>query len=473
METFDLGLIGLAVMGENLALNLDRNGFSVASYNRTPERTDAFLTGRARNTRIRGFHRLEDLVAGLGRPRKVMLMVRAGRAVDDTIEHLLGLLDPGDILIDGGNSHYEDTARRVLDAESKGLLYIGTGVSGGEQGALEGPSIMPGGSPKAWPHVKKILQTIAARAADGEPCCDWVGPGGAGHFVKMVHNGIEYADMQLICEAYALMDRALGLRPEEMSGIFRDWNRGDLESYLTRITADILSTKDPETGEPLVQCILDTAGHKGTGLWTARAALELGVPAQTITEALFARCQSARKDERLRASSLLESPPEVPVEDREPFLRELHDALLAARICSYAQGFQLIREASLHYRWALDLGRISLLWREGCIIRARLLEPIREAYRREPDLPNLLLDPAFRDRLRDIQPGWRSTVTQAVKRGIPVPALSSALNYYDTCRAARLPANLLQAQRDYFGAHTYERVDRPRGEFFHTEWKEG
>ncbi len=464
--------IGLAVMGENLALNMDRNGFAVGVHNRTPDRVDAFVAGRARGTKIRGFHSLEDLVASLERPRKVMLMVKAGGPVDDLIKRLLPLLDKGDILIDGGNSHYEDTTRRTRAAEEHGLFYIGTGVSGGEQGALKGPSIMPGGSLDGWPHVKPILQAVAARAGDGVPCCEWVGPDGAGHFVKMVHNGIEYGDMQMICEAYALMDRSLGLEPEEMSEVFRDWNRGELESYLIEITAEILVKKDPETGEPVVRTILDTAGQKGTGMWTGRAALELGVPAQTLVEALFARYQSARKEERVRASALLAGPPAEYEGEREPFIRDLGTALYASKLCSYAQGFQLMRAASEQYGWDLDLGGISMLWRQGCIIRARFLERIRDAFAQEPDLPNLMLAPCFRERLGESQQGWRNTVAAAVKLGIPIPAMSSALNYYDSCRTARLPADLLQAQRDFFGAHTYERTDRPRGQFFHTRWQE-
>ena len=467
--TCDLGLIGLAVMGQNLALNMNDHGFKVAVYNRTTSKVDAFLDGNARGTEIVGAHSLAELVALLKRPRRVMLMVRAGRPVDDLIAQLLPLLEPGDIIIDGGNSNYRDTMRRVEQVESHGLLYIGTGISGGEEGARHGPSIMPGGSPAAWEHVRPIFQAIAAKVADGTPCCDWVGENGAGHFVKMVHNGIEYGDMQLICESYHLMKEGLGMSADEMQSVFAAWNRGKLDSYLIGITADILAFKDSD-GAPLVEKILDTAGQKGTGKWTAISALEMGIPLTLISEAVLARFLSALKEERVAASRVLTGPRPAFDGDREAFVADLHDALYAAKIISYTQGYMLMRAAAAEYGWNLNYGGIALMWRGGCIIRSAFLGEIKKAFDRRPDLPNLLLDDYFRAEVEAAQPAWRRVVAQAVGMGIPVPALASALAFYDGYRRERLPANLLQAQRDYFGAHTYERVDRPRGEFFHTDW---
>ncbi len=469
MSQADIGLIGLAVMGENLILNMESKGFTVACYNRTTSKVDAFLAGRAKGKNIIGCHSVEELVAALKKPRKVMLMVKAGQAVDDFIEQLLPHLEAGDIIIDGGNSNFNDTTRRTKYVESKGLLYIGTGVSGGEEGALRGPSIMPGGSPAAWPHVKPIFQKIAAHTKEGEPCCDWVGENGAGHFVKMVHNGIEYGDMQLICETYQLLKDGLGLSNEEMHKIFAQWNRGALDSYLIEITRDILAYKDEE-GNAVVDLILDTAGQKGTGKWTVIAALDAGQPLTLIAEAVFARCLSAIKDERVAASKKLSGPREKFRGNKKAFVDDLKNALYASKICSYAQGFQLMRAAAKEYGWNLNYGGIALMWRGGCIIRSAFLGKIRDAFAKDPNIVNLLLDPFFRRAVATAQESWRRVVTTAVKLGIPTPAMSSALAYYDGYRTARLPANLLQAQRDYFGAHTYERVDRPRGEFFHTNW---
>ncbi|MEW6752859.1 MAG: decarboxylating NADP(+)-dependent phosphogluconate dehydrogenase [Candidatus Latescibacterota bacterium] len=470
MSHADIGLVGLAVMGENLVLNMASHGFTVAVYNRTTARVDEFVAGRARGQSVIGARSPEELVSCLQRPRRVMLMVRAGPAVDACLAQLSPLLEPGDIVIDGGNSHFADTTRRTRELAGRGLLFVGTGVSGGEEGALRGPSIMPGGNPAAWPHVRPILQAIAARVADGTPCCDWVGPDGAGHFVKMVHNGIEYGDMQLICEAYALLRQLLGLQPEECGAVFAAWDQGELDSYLVEITGQILSRRDPETGQPMVDVILDSAGQKGTGKWTASEALQLGMPTTTITEAVFARFLSSLKDEREAASRLLPGPgaggpagPSLSTED-------IRQALYAAKICSYTQGFQLLRAADREHGWTLDYGGIALLWREGCIIRAQFLSHIKEAFGARPDLPNLLLSPYFRQAVERAQSGWRRAVAAAVTAGIPVPAFASALAYYDGYRSARLPAALLQAQRDYFGAHTYERVDRPPGEHFHTDW---
>ncbi|BCW98609.1 MAG: 6-phosphogluconate dehydrogenase, NADP(+)-dependent, decarboxylating [Armatimonadota bacterium] len=468
MGDASIGLIGLAVMGENLVLNMSDHGFKVAVYNRTVSKVDDFLTNRARGRDIVGAHSLEEFVGLLARPRKVMLMVKAGQAVDDFIEMLVPLLEPGDIIIDGGNSFFKDTIRRTRELEAKGLLYIGTGVSGGEEGARHGPSIMPGGSAEAWPHVKPILQAIAAKVADGSPCCDWVGPDGAGHFVKMVHNGIEYGDMQLISEAYFIMSTALGMSAEELHQTFSRWNEGDLDSYLIDITARIFAKKDPETGKPLVDVILDTAGQKGTGKWTSQIALDLGISTPTITEAVFARCISAIKEERVAASRVLSGPQASYTGDRKAFIDAIRDALYASKICSYAQGFALMREASKEYGWNLNFGQIALMWREGCIIRARFLERIKEAFDAEPELANLLLAPYFRDAVQSAQDNWRKVIAEAVKMGIPVPAFSSAICYFDSYRRERLPANLIQAQRDFFGAHTYERVDREG--VFHTDW---
>ncbi len=468
MGDASIGLIGLAVMGENLVLNMSDHGFKVAVYNRTVSKVDDFLADRAQGRDIVGAHSLEEFVGLLARPRKIMLMVKAGQAVDDFIGMLVPLLEPGDIIIDGGNSFFKDTIRRTRELEEKGLLYIGTGVSGGEEGARHGPSIMPGGSPDAWPHVKPILQAIAAKVADGSPCCDWVGPDGAGHFVKMVHNGIEYGDMQLISEAYFIMSTALGMSAEELHETFSRWNAGDLDSYLIDITARIFAKKDPETGRPLVDVILDTAGQKGTGKWTSQIALDLGISTPTITEAVFARCISAIKQERVAASRVLSGPSAAYQGDRAEFVDAIRDALYASKICSYAQGFALMREASKEYGWGLNFGQIALMWREGCIIRARFLERIKEAFDAEPELANLLLAPYFREAVQAAQDNWRRVVSQAVAMGIPVPAFRSAICYFDSYRRDRLPANLIQAQRDFFGAHTYERVDREG--VFHTDW---
>ena len=470
MGKYDIGLIGLAVMGENLVLNMESHGFSVVVFNRTVSKVDNFINGGAKGKNIKGCHSIEELVACLARPRKIMLMVKAGKPVDDFIELLLSHLEPGDIIIDGGNSHFPDTIRRTKYVEDKGFLYIGTGVSGGEEGALKGPSIMPGGSPDAWPHVKPIFQSIAAKVADGTPCCEWVGSNGAGHFVKMCHNGIEYGDMQMICEAYLLMERVLGLTPDDMHDVFAEWNKGELNSYLIEITRDIMAKKDPETGKPMIHVILDTAGQKGTGKWTSQAALDMGIPAQTIAEAVFARTMSAIKEERVAASKVLTGLDITFDGDQKEFIEMIRKALYASKICSYAQGFQLMRAASEEYNWNLNFGNIALLWRAGCIIRAQFLGKIKEAFDRQPDLPNLLLNSYFKAAIEENQQAWRKVVAMAVESGIPVPAFSSALAYYDSYRNERLPANLLQAQRDYFGAHTYERVDKPRGQFFHTEW---
>ena len=470
MSKADIGLIGLAVMGENLVMNMANHGFTVAVYNRTTSRVDQFVTGRGAGKTIIGTHSLEDLCAALKRPRKVMMMVKAGPVVDSLIEQILPHLEKGDIVIDGGNSHFPDSERRRKDLEKQGFLYVGTGISGGEEGALTGPSIMPGGSPRAWEHVKPIFQTIAAKVDGGVPCCDWVGEGGAGHFVKMVHNGIEYGDMQLICEAYHLMKEIGGLAAGDQHGVFKRWNEGELASYLIEITADILAKKDDETGKPMVDVILDTAGQKGTGKWTATVALDLGVPVTLIGEAVFARSLSAQKELRVEASKSLKGPQPAFDGDRDRFVEDVRDALYAAKIVSYAQGFSLMREAAAEFGWKLNYGGIALMWRGGCIIRSKFLGEIKTAYQRDPELANLLLDPFFRDIVEKAQAGWRRVTAAAVTNGIPIPAISSALAYYDGYRSARLPANLLQAQRDYFGAHTYERVDRERGRFFHTNW---
>ena len=466
----DIGLVGLAVMGENLALNMESKGFHVSVYNRTVEKVDHFMEGRGKGLNFYGAHSLEDFIASLKSPRKVFLMVKAGKPVDDFIEKLIPLLDKGDIIIDGGNTHFPDTARRTEYVESKGLLYIGTGVSGGEEGALKGPSMMPGGSPAAWPFVKPIFQSISAKVADGTPCCDWVGQGGAGHFVKMVHNGIEYGDIQLICECYQIMKDFLGMTNEEMHETFAEWNRGDLDSYLIEITRDILAKKDEE-GRYVLDYILDTAGQKGTGKWTAISALDLGEPLTLISESVYARCLSALKEERTEASKILEGPKPVRFTgDRKAFLEDLRKALFASKVVSYAQGYSLMRAAAKEYGWDLNYGGIALLWRGGCIIRSVFLGKIKEAFDKNPALANILLDPYFKEKLSDAQQGWRNVVAQAVVNGVPAPCMTAALEYYDGYRTERLPANMLQAQRDYFGAHTYERTDRPRGEFFHTNW---
>jgi 6-phosphogluconate dehydrogenase len=471
MEKADFGLVGLAVMGQNLVLNMDDHGFRVAVFNRTVATVDEFVNGNARDTKVIGTHSIEELVEVLERPRRVMLLVKAGQPVDDFIELLLPQLEAGDIIIDGGNSNYHDTMRRTAYVESKGLLYIGTGVSGGEEGARHGPSIMPGGSPEAWPHVKPIFQAISAKVEDGSPCCDWVGENGAGHFVKMVHNGIEYGDMQLICEAYQLMKDGLGLDHDAMHQSFAEWNEGELDSYLIEITRDILGFRDDE-GEPIVEKILDTAGQKGTGKWTAMSALDMGIPLTLIGEAVLARFLSALKEERVAASELLRGPGRGAgfEGDSGAFVDDLRRALYAAKIVSYAQGYMLMRAAATEYGWQLNNGGIAEMWRGGCIIRSVFLGKIKEAFDRDPELVNLLLDPYFNEQVEAAQEAWRRVVAHAVKLGIPVPAMSSALAFYDGYRNALLPANLLQAQRDYFGAHTYERVDRPRGEFFHTNW---
>ena len=466
----DIGLVGLAVMGQNLVLNLDDHGFTVAVFNRTLSKVDRFLADEARGTRVIGTRSPAELAAALKRPRRILMMVQAGPAVDETLEALLPHLEAGDILIDGGNSNYQDTVRRVRDLEARGLLFLGMGVSGGEEGARHGPSLMPGGSPAAWPAVKDLLQAMAARVGDGTPCCDWMGEGGAGHFVKMVHNGIEYGDMQLLAEAYDLMRHLAGLEPPGMAEVFARWNRGRLESFLVEITARILARRDEED-RPLVDLILDAAGQKGTGKWTGINALDLGVPLTLITEAVFARSLSALKEERVRASGVLPGPePALSPEEREPFLEDLEQALFASKLLSYTQGYMLLRAADRDFGWNLNLGGLALVWREGCIIRSAFLSRIHEAFARDPGLENLLLDPYFRDQVLACQASWRRVVARAVGAGIPVPAMASGLAFFDGYRRGRLPANLIQAQRDYFGAHTYERVDRPRGQTFHTDW---
>jgi len=472
MESSSIGLIGLAVMGENLVLNMESKGFSVSVFNRSTGKVDAFLQNRAKGKRITGTYTLKELVGSLERPRKVMMMVKAGQPVDELIDQLVPLLDPGDIIIDGGNSHFPDTTRRTLYVESKGLLYIGTGVSGGEEGALLGPSIMPGGSKKAWPLVRPILQTIAAKIEDGSPCCEWIGEEGAGHFVKMVHNGIEYGDMQLICETYQVMKDLLGMTPDDMSRLFEDWNQGELHSYLIGITADILHHKDSD-GTPLVDRILDTAGQKGTGQWTVQAALNLGIPLTLISEAVFARSLSAMKEERVNASKTLLLHASRITRHASLSIDDLRHALYATKIISYAQGYMLMQAGAREYGWNLNPGAIARVWRGGCIIRSAFLGKIEEAFSRNPDLKNLLLDPYFAGIVNEAQDPLRKVISEAILQGIPVPAFTAALNFFDGYRSERLPANLLQAQRDYFGAHTYERVDRERGEFFHTQWKQG
>lgn len=465
----DIGLIGLAVMGENLVLNMESKGFTVAVYNRTVEKVDHFIDGRGAGKKFIGAHSIEELCASLERPRKVMMLVKAGQPVDDFIELIIPHLEPGDIIIDGGNSHYPDTIRRTKYVESKGLLYIGTGVSGGEEGALLGPSMMPGGSPAAWPAVKEIFQAVSAKVEDGSPCCDWVGEGGAGHFVKMVHNGIEYGDMQIICEAYQMMKDLLGLTADEMHEVFKQYNEGDLDSYLIEITRDILAYKDAD-GSALVEKILDTAGQKGTGKWTGVAALDYGIPLTLIGESVFARCLSAQKDLRVMASKSISGPKVKFDGDKKQFISDIKDALFGAKIISYAQGYNLMMEAAKENGWNLNYGGIALMWRGGCIIRSVFLGDIKKAFDKNPELPNLLLDPFFKETVEKAQAGWRRVCATALTNGVPVPALTSALCYFDGLRSERLPANLLQAQRDYFGAHTYERVDKPRGEFFHTNW---
>ncbi|MDR1918594.1 MAG: decarboxylating NADP(+)-dependent phosphogluconate dehydrogenase [Tannerellaceae bacterium] len=464
----DIGLIGLAVMGENLVLNMESKGFTVAVFNRTVSKVDNFVTGRGSGKKFIAAHSIEELCQSLKRPRKVMMLVKAGQAVDDFIEQIIPHLEPGDVIIDGGNTHFPDTIRRTAYVESKGLLYIGTGVSGGEEGALNGPSMMPGGSRAAWDLVKPVFQSICAKA-DGAPCCEWVGENGAGHFVKMVHNGIEYGDMQLICEVYQIMKDLLGMSAAEMYEVFREWNEGELNSYLIEITRDILAYRN-EAGETVVDKILDTAGQKGTGKWTGVAALDLGVPLTLIGESVFARCLSAQKAERVEAAKQLAGPAIAFTGNRADFINDLKNALYASKIVSYAQGYLLMREAAKEYGWNLNYGGIALMWRGGCIIRSVFLGKIKEAFDRQPELANLLLDPFFREKVTAAQDSWRKVVSTAIVNGIPVPSMSAGLTYFDGYRTERLPANLLQAQRDYFGAHTYERIDRPRGEFFHTNW---
>ncbi len=469
MQKADIGLIGLAVMGENLVLNMESRGFTVAVFNRTTARVDEFVNGRGAGKNIIGTHSLEDLCSKLERPRRVMIMVKAGAVVERVIESLLPYLEPGDIVIDGGNSEFPDSIRRTDELAEKGILFIGTGVSGGEEGALLGPSIMPGGNPSAWPHVKPVFQAIAAKTDQGEPCCDWVGSGGAGHFVKMVHNGIEYGDMQMICETYQMLKVGLGMSNEEMHEVFTRWNTGVLDSYLVEISRDILGYRD-EDGNATLDLILDTAGQKGTGKWTGITALNVGQPLTAIAEAVFARCLSAMKEERVAASGVLSATDAVFEGDRAAFVDDLEQALFASKIVSYAQGYQLMRAMSEEQDWGLDYGAVALMWSGGCIIRSQFLGNIRDAYGKNPGLSNLLLDPFFTEAVRNAEASWRRVVSTAVNLGIPMPAVGSALAYYDGYRCARLPANLLQAQRDYFGAHTYERIDKPRGEFFHTNW---
>jgi 6-phosphogluconate dehydrogenase len=468
-EISDIGLIGLAVMGENIVLNMENKGFHVSVFNRSLDKVDSFINGRGKNKNIYGAKNIQDFISSLKRPRKVMLMVKAGKPVDDFIELLLPLMEQGDIIIDGGNSHFPDTIQRTHYVENKGLLYIGTGVSGGEEGALLGPSIMPGGSAAAWPLIKPIFQSIAAKVNDGTPCCDWIGENGAGHFVKMIHNGIEYGDMQLICEAYQILKDITGMSADEMHVIFKEWDKTELNSYLIEITGDILAFKDTDE-KPMIDKILDTAGQKGTGKWTGIVALDLGVPLTLISEAVFSRCLSSMKEDRVKTSVLFtESHPANHI-NKQKFINDVKNALFASKLISYAQGFQLMQAAAKEYKWNLNYGSIALLWRGGCIIRSAFLEKIKDAFVLNPDLPNLIIDPYFKDKIQSAKAGWRNVAATAITYGIPLPAMCSALNYFDGCRSALLPANLLQAQRDYFGAHTYERIDKPRGEFFHTNW---
>lgn len=470
MSESDIGLIGLAVMGENLALNMLNNGFSVAVYNRTTSKVDNFVEGRAKGKAVTGCHSIESLVKNLKRPKKIMMMVRSGPAVDQLIDSIVPFLEKGDILIDGGNAHYPDTDRRFESLKEKGIHFIGAGVSGGEEGALNGPSIMPGGAKEAWPHVKPIFQAIAAKVEDGTPCCDWVGSSGSGHFVKMVHNGIEYGDMQLICEAYDVLKGVLGLSNEQLAETFKEWDKGVLDSFLIEITSEIFEKKDEETGKHVVDLVLDTAGQKGTGKWTASIALDLGRPLTLIGEAVFARFLSSLKEERIAASKILSGPTAKFSGDLETTIAQVRDAVFSAKIVSYAQGFTLMRAASEEYNWDLDYGAVALMWRGGCIIRSAFLGNIKDAFQNDSKLSNLLVDPFFAETIVSAQSSWRSVVSLAVNNGIPVPAMSAALAYFDGYRRERLPANLLQAQRDFFGAHTYERIDKPRGEFFHTDW---
>jgi 6-phosphogluconate dehydrogenase len=466
----DIGLIGLAVMGQNLVLNMNDHGFKVAVFNRTVSKVDDFINNEAKGTQVVGAHSMAEFVSLLKRPRRVMLMVKAGATVDGMIEQILPHLEAGDIVIDGGNSLFTDSNRRTEELKAKGILFIGTGVSGGEEGARRGPSIMPGGNPQAWPHVKAIFQAISAKVEGGTPCCDWVGENGAGHYVKMVHNGIEYGDMQLICEAYDLLSRGLGLTPDELHEVFAEWNKGELDSYLVEISRDIFAKKD-EDGSPLVDKILDTAGQKGTGKWTVISALDTGQPVTLIGESVFARCLSALKEERIEASKVLVGPAAKTLSvDRKQFIEEVRRALFCSKIISYAQGYMLLRAAAKENGWNLNMGGIALMWRGGCIIRSQFLGNIKEAFDKNPALENLLLDSYFSGLVNKYQTSWRKAVAAGIELGIPTPAFSTALAFFDGYRTGRLPQNLLQAQRDYFGAHTYERVDKPRGEFFHTNW---
>lgn len=471
MGQADIGLIGLAVMGQNLILNMNDHGYTVVAFNRTVEKVDAFTAGPAKNTRVIGAHSLEEFFKVMKRPRKVMFMVKAGAPVDELIEECLPFLEKGDIIIDGGNSYFHDSERRYRSLKEKGILFVGAGISGGEEGARHGPSIMPGGNPEAWPIIKPIFQAIAAKAEeDGKPCCEWVGEGGAGHYVKMVHNGIEYGDMQLICEAYDLLKRLLGCTEKELQEIFMKWNKGDLKSYLIEITAHIFSHKDEE-GAALIDKILDVAGQKGTGKWTGIEALELGIPVTLIGEAVFARCLSSLKEDREKASKLYSQPPIIDFKgEKEQFIRETGLALYGSKIISYAQGFMLMRAAALQMKWNLNYGEIALIWRAGCIIRSKFLNDIAEAFKKDLKLPSLLFDEFFNKAIQSVEAGWRNVVSRAISVGIPMPCFSTALAFFDGYRTARLPANLLQAQRDFFGAHTYERVDAPRGKYFHTNW---
>jgi 6-phosphogluconate dehydrogenase len=471
MAQADIGLIGLAVMGQNLVLNMNDHGYTVVVYNRTTAKVDEFLAGPAKGTKVIGAHSLQELFKALKRPRKVMFMVKAGQPVDELIDECLPFLEPGDIVIDGGNSLFTDSSRRMKMLKEKGILFVGTGISGGEEGARHGPSIMPGGNPEAWPHIKEMFQAISAKAETGEPCCDWVGDEGAGHYVKMVHNGIEYGDIQLICEIYDLMKRGLKLPPKRLHEIFADWDRGDLNSYLIEITAKIFTVNDSD-GTPLVDKVLDVAGQKGTGKWTVINACELGMPLTLIAEAFYARCLSALKKERDEASRLFTGPSTQFQGDAEEFVQALSQALYASKLISYAQGFMLMRQAKEEYKWEINLGGVAMMWRAGCIIRSRFLAKIKEAYDKNRDLSNLILDPFFQEQIRKSESSWRKVVSTAVQLGIPVPCLSAALAYFDGYRTAKLPANLLQAERDFFGAHTYERIDQPRGKFFHTEWSQ-
>ena len=471
----DIAMIGLAVMGQNLILNMNDHGYTVVAYNRSTDKVDHFLANEAKGTKVLGAHSIKEMVSKLKHPRRVMMLVKAGKPVDDFIEQLIPHLAPGDVIIDGGNSLFEDTNRRQVYVESKGLLYVGAGVSGGEEGARHGPSIMPGGSPAAWSLIKEIFQAVSAKVEDGTPCCEWVGEMGAGHYVKMVHNGIEYGDMQLICEAYNIMKTGLGMSADEMHEVLKEWNTGELDSYLIEISSDILGKKDDD-GAPLVDKILDIAGQKGTGKWTVINSQDLGIPITLMAEAVYARCVSALKDERVKAARKLKGPrPALTSIANNPakkkaFIEDIKGALYASKIVSYAQGYMLMRAAAAEYQWALNYGGIALMWRGGCIIRSRFLGKIKEAYDNTPALSNLLLDDYFYGEIKNAQKGWRNVVATAARRGIPVPAFSTALAFYDQYRSAVLPANLLQAQRDYFGAHTYERIDQPRGQFFHTNW---